>query len=258
MAKKQDRDAIDQEFIWGRQPVLDLLRHSPEKCLKLWISERAQSAFVNEFVTLAKSASVIFQKVPPSVLDEMCPKELHQGVIARITAVEQIDLDIFLKSPYAQAKHILIVVLDHILDPHNIGAIVRTAEAAGAAAVIYPRRRSALPGSTVVKVSAGAALRVPMIAVTNIAQTLLRLQEEGFWIVGLDHNAEQSFWEASYPKRTILVIGAEGEGLSRLVKERCDLLFRIPMTGETGSLNASVAAALGMFEWARAWGEQEQ
>ena len=126
-------------------------------------------------------SKVPFQKVASTLVDEMCPGENHQGAVAKITMVEQLDMEDFLPTLKTKEGPILLVVLDHILDPHNLGAIIRTAEAAGATAVVYSKRRSALPGGTVVKVSAGAALRVPMISVTNIAQTITRLQEEGFW-----------------------------------------------------------------------------
>ncbi|MDD4266073.1 MAG: 23S rRNA (guanosine(2251)-2'-O)-methyltransferase RlmB [Aminobacterium colombiense] len=248
------RKQIDEDLIWGRQPVLDLLQYSPQKCLKVWISERAHPSFSGEVMTLARSTKVPFQKVASTLVDEMCPGENHQGAVAKITMVEQLDMEDFLPTLKTKEGPILLVVLDHILDPHNLGAIIRTAEAAGATAVVYSKRRSALPGGTVVKVSAGAALRVPMISVTNIAQTITRLQEEDFWVVGLDHNAPQSLWGATYPDKSSIVVGAEGEGLSRLVAQRCDMLLRIPITGKTGSLNAGVAAALGMFEWARAKG----
>ena len=159
-------------------------------------------------------------------------------------------LEPFLKALPAEAPA-LIVVLDHVEDPHNLGAIVRSAEAAGAAAAVYSRRRSALPGGTVVKTSAGASLRLPMIPVVNVVRTLEQLQAAGFWIVGLEGRAEVSLWEDEVPARLALVVGAEGEGLSRLVSESCDQLLRVPIQGGVGSLNASVAAALGMFEWRR-------
>jgi len=151
---------------------------------------------------------------------------------------------------------LLVVVLDHVQDPHNLGAVARTAEACGAKGVLFPKRRGALPGGTVVKVSAGAALRLPMVGVNNVVQTVKELQESGFWTIGLDNRMGRSLWSEPMPERTALVVGAEGEGLSRLVSDTCDEIVRIPLTGETGSLNASVACAVGMFEWARKWGPQ--
>ena len=151
---------------------------------------------------------------------------------------------------------LMLLLLDHIQDPQNLGAVVRTAEASGAAGVLFPKRRSALPGGTVVKVSAGAALRLPMVAVNNVSQTVKELQEAGFWTIGLDNNKGRSIWGEPLPERVLLVVGSEGEGLSRLVAENCDEVVRIPLSGKTGSLNASVAAAVGMFEWARKWGRQ--
>ena len=146
----------------------------------------------------------------------------------------------------------LIVVLDHIEDPHNLGAIIRSAEAGGASGVISAKRRSALPTDTVIKTSAGASLRLPLVQVANITRTIEQLKAANFWTVGLDAKAQSSIWSEPLPERTALVVGAEGEGLSRLVAETCDMLRKIPINQEgVSSLNASVAAALGIFEWAR-------
>ena len=217
------------------------------------IANNVRPPFLDELVDAARAGRVVYQMVAPEALDRLCPGERHQGVACRLTDVRPVELDPFLKD-LPKDGPALIVVLDHIEDPHNLGAIVRSAEAAGAAAVVYARRRSALPGGTVAKTSAGASLRVPMIAVVNIARTIERLQAAGFWTVGLEGRAERGLWAEELPSRSALVVGAEGEGLSRLVGQTCDQLLRVPIQGGVGSLNASVAAALGMFEWRRARG----
>ena len=217
------------------------------------IANNVRPPFLDELVDAARAGRVVYQMVAPEALDRLCPGERHQGVACRLTDVRPVELDPFLKD-LPKDGPALIVVLDHIEDPHNLGAIVRSAEAAGAAAVVYARRRSALPGGTVAKTSAGASLRVPMIAVVNIARTIERLQAAGFWTVGLEGRAERELWAEELPSRSALVVGAEGEGLSRLVGQTCDQLLRVPIKGGVGSLNASVAAALGMFEWRRARG----
>ena len=233
--------------------MLDLVRGNPSRCTRLLIANNVRPPFLDELTDVALAGRVVYQMVAPEALDKLCPGERHQGVACRITETKPVELEPFLRA-LPKDKPALIVVLDHIEDPHNMGAIVRSAEAAGAAAVTYSRRRSALPGGTVVKTSAGAALRLPMIPVVNIVRTIEQLQALDFWIVGLEGRAEASLWgKDALPARLALVVGAEGEGLSRLVSQTCDQLLRIPIQGGVGSLNASVAAALGMFEWRRAW-----
>ena len=245
-----ERPVPPDDVCWGRQPVLDLVKGSPSRCTRLLIANNVRPPFLDELVDAARAGRVVYQMVAPEALDKLCPDVRHQGVACRVTETEPVELEPFLKE-LSGAESALIVVLDHIEDPHNLGAIVRSAEAAGASAVVYSRRRSALPGGTVVKTSAGAALRLPMIPVVNIVRTLEQLQAAGFWVVGLDGGAVESLWDDALPARLALVVGAEGDGLSRLVGERCDQRLRIPIQGGVGSLNASVAAALGMFEWRR-------
>lgn len=247
-----ERPVPPDDVCWGRQPVLDLVKGSPSRCTRLLIANNVRPPFLDELVDAARVGRVVYQMVAPEALDKLCPDVRHQGVACRVTETEPVELEPFLKGlSGAGAESALIVVLDHIEDPHNLGAVVRSAEASGASAVVYSRRRSALPGGTVVKTSAGAALRLPMIPVVNIVRTLEQLQAAGFWVVGLDGGAVESLWDDALPARLALVVGAEGDGLSRLVGERCDQRLRIPIQGGVGSLNASVAAALGMFEWRR-------
>ena len=236
----------------GRKPVIDLLTKSPSRCAKLLIANNVRPPFLDEVIDAAKAAGITFQVVAPEALDKLSGGEKHQGVICRLNQAKTIGLDEFLMSLEGM-KSALIVVLDHIEDPHNLGAIIRSAEAGGAAGVISAKRRSAIPGDTVIKTSAGASLRLPVIQVANITRTLEALKKADFWTVGLDADAGASVWSESLPDRTALVVGAEGAGLSRLVGETCDMLMRIPIKQEgVSSLNASVAAALGIFEWSRA------
>ncbi|GHS87514.1 23S rRNA (guanosine(2251)-2'-O)-methyltransferase RlmB [Synergistales bacterium] len=244
---------IPDDVCWGRQPVLDIVKTAPGRCTKIIIANNVRPPFLDELTDAARAGKIVYQMTAPEALDSLCGGAHHQGVACRITEVKLLELEPFLKESQKDApdKPALIVVLDHIEDPQNLGAIVRSAEAAGAAAVVSSRRRSALPGGTVVKTSAGAAMRVPMISVVNIARSIELLKEAGFWAVGLENGSEVSLWDDKMPPRTALVIGSEGEGLSRLVSETCDQLLRIPIRGAVGSLNASAAAALGMFEWRR-------
>ena len=234
--------------------MLDLVRGNPSRCTRLLIANNVRPPFLDELTDAARAGRVVYQMVAPEALDKLCPGERHQGVACRLTDVKPVELEPFLRG-LPKDRPALVVVLDHIEDPHNLGAIVRSAEAAGAAAVAYSRRRSALPGGTVAKTSAGASLRLPMIAVVNIVRTIEQLQAFDFWTIGLEGRAEASLWDDALPARLALVVGAEGEGLSRLVGQTCDQLLRIPTReGGVGSLNASVAAALGIFEWRRSNG----
>lgn len=235
----------------GRKPVIDLLTKTPSRCAKLLIANNVRPPFLDEVIDAAKAAGVTFQVVAPEALDKLSGGEKHQGVICRLTQAKTVELEEFLRSLEGKPSA-LVVVLDHIEDPHNLGAVIRSAEAGGASGVISAKRRSAIPNDTVIKTSAGASLRVPLIQVANITRTLERLKESNFWTVGLDAGAQATIWSGEMPERCALVIGAEGEGLSRLVGETCDLLMKIPIKQEgVSSLNASVAAALGIFEWTR-------
>lgn len=235
----------------GRKPVIDLLTKSPSRCAKLIIANNVRPPFLDELLDLARSKNVTWQIAAPEALDKLSGGEKHQGVICRLTQAKTMELEDFLRSLEGK-ESALIVVLDHIEDPHNLGAVIRSAEAGGASGVITAKRRSAIPNDTVIKTSAGASLRVPVIQVANITRTLEALKGANFWTVGLDAEAQTSIWSETMPERCALVVGAEGFGLSRLVGETCDLLMKIPIKQEgVSSLNASVAAALGIFEWSR-------
>jgi 23S rRNA (guanosine2251-2'-O)-methyltransferase len=250
--KTQQREPAE-DICWGRQPVLDLLRHSPKRCLKLSIANNVRPPFLDELTDLARESKVVYQLLAPEVIDGLCPRVNHQGVACRVAEMEPMELGDYLASLPKEGP-LLVVVLDHIEDPHNLGAIIRSAEAAGAAGVIFGKRRSALPGGTVVKVSAGAALRVPLVGVVNISRAIKDIKEFGLWTVGLENKAGagDSIWmKDKIPARAALIVGAEDEGISRLAAQNCDDLAYIPISGETGSLNASVACAVAMFEWSK-------
>ena len=246
---------MNEDICRGRKPVTDLLEKTPSRCAKLLIANNVRPPFLDEILDLARKAKVVYQVVAPEALDKLSGGEKHQGVICRLTQTKTLELEEFLRGIEANSPA-LVVVLDHIEDPHNLGAIIRSAEAGGACGVICAKRRSAVPNDTVIKTSAGASLRLPVVQVANITRTLERLKESGFWAVGLDGNARASLWAEDMPDRCALVVGAEGEGLSRLVGDTCDILLKIPIKTEgVSSLNASVASALGIFEWSRKFGK---
>jgi 23S rRNA (guanosine2251-2'-O)-methyltransferase len=177
--------------------------------------------------------------------------ESHQGVIATVSPSRLLTLEEAVGSIPQPPERVLVVLLDHIQDPQNLGAVIRSAEAVGAVLVAIPLRRASLPAGTVAKTSAGASVRLPIAAVGNIAYAVRRFQEAGLWAIGLDAAADESIYEGSLPPRVLMVLGSEDRGLGRTTAAACDELLRIPIIGGTGSLNASAALAVGMFEWAR-------
>lgn len=249
--KNESRDVVSEEICWGRNPVLSLLENAPDRCMKVLLSKSVQGHIKARVSELCRQLRIPFQIVDGAAIDRLAPGEKNQGVVAYMTQVKLWETEELLQMLPDAPEPAMVLLCDHIQDPHNLGAIVRTAEAAGAAAVLFPKRGGALPTGTVVKSSAGAALRLPLVMTGNISQTIKLLQEAGFWVVGLDMDAADTLFKADLPLRTAIVIGSEGEGLGRIVSKNCDELRSIPMIGETGSLNASVAASLAMFEWVR-------
>jgi 23S rRNA (guanosine2251-2'-O)-methyltransferase len=197
-------------------------------------------------------------------LDLMLPRDqIHQGVIAQVSAAEFVSLDEFLQSLDAERQTatkagkidpintFAVAVLDGIEDPHNLGAIVRVAEASGLKAIILPNRRSAGVTGTVAKTSAGALANMPIVRITNLSNALSKLKDYGFWTAGLSVAADTNFFEADLKRPMAIVIGSEGGGMGRLVEKNCDMLLRIPMLGKTQSLNASVASGIVFYEYVR-------
>lgn len=238
------------ELCWGRQPVLTLLESDPSRCQKILLSESGGKGFSEKIEALASKYNIILERVNTKILEKLSEGENHQGIIVKMSSLEPLDLkDLLVSLDPEQAC--MLIVLDHIQDPHNLGAIIRSAEASGSSGVIFPSRRASTANATVIKTSAGSALRTPLVGVVNVSRTLMELQKNNFWVVGLDHRAKETLWTEDMPSRLALVVGSEGQGISRLVLTKCDETRRIPMAGQTASLNASVAAALGMFEWTR-------
>ena len=239
------------DLCWGRNPVILLLEDSPLRCLKVIISKNMQRGMFEKITELCWSALVPYQVVEPRVLDNMAPGENHQGVLAVTAKCDILNHEYAVSTLPPPPVPALIVLLDHVQDPHNLGAVIRSAEAAGASFVAFPLRRSSLPTGTVVKTSAGASLRLPLVSVGNVANAVKDFQKAGFWAIGLDGKAERSILDVPPPHRTLLVLGGEGKGLTKTTEQACDETLRIPICGTTGSLNASVALAIGMFEWVR-------
>jgi len=248
---KNGEERTGEDICWGRNPVISLLENNPDRCVKVLTAKNIQPHIRGKIQSLCRSANVTLQTVDNAALDRLTDKENHQGVAAYIAAMKLWEADELISGLPPAPEPVMILLCDHIQDPHNLGAVIRSAEAAGASAVMIPKRGGCPPTGTVVKTSAGAALRIPVAKVGNISQTIRVLQDAGFWAVGLDMNGKETLFKADMPSRLVLVIGAEGEGLGTAVSKSCDDLRSIPMCGTAGSLNASVAAALGMFEWTR-------
>lgn len=228
----------------GVNPVREALRaHRPLD--KVVIAKGAASPRIQEIIDLCRAHSVPVRFEPRDSLDRAAANASHQGVIAFGAAHSYVELRDVLNG----AK--LLIVLDGVEDPHNLGAIVRTAHAAGADAVILPERRAAPLTETVSKAAAGALEYLPIARITNITQTLEQLKQHGFWIYGLDERGSVQYDQAGYNTPTAIVLGGEGKGLHQGVQKHCDVLVRIPMAGAVSSLNVSVAAGIVLFEWRR-------
>lgn len=199
-------------------------------------------------MALAKEAGVTVQIVPRKKLDQAAEGESHQGILAYIAAYDYAELDDILAKAAASGQPPFLVILDEVEDPHNLGSILRTADATGVHGVIIPKRRAAGLTSTVAKASAGAIEYVPVARVTNLARTIEDLKERNIWVVGTDASGTEEFRQARFDMGVALVIGSEGKGMSRLIREKCDFTVKLPMAGRVTSLNASVAGALLMYE----------
>ena len=214
---------------------------------RVLIARGAGGPRVQEIIDLARERSVSVRFEPREALDRASNSAAHQGVLAFGAAQRYGELDEVLSGAGVQ----LLALLDGVEDPHNLGAIVRTAHAAGASAVLIPERRAAGLTEVVAKAAAGALEHLPVVRIGNVSQTLEMLKKRGFWIYGLDQRGSQLYSETDYARPTVLVLGGEGQGLHELVKKHCDLLVRIPMAGAISSLNVSVAAGIVLFEWRR-------
>ena len=206
---------------------------------------------LNELIHLARKAKVRVSFVPKEALERMADGVPHQGVVAKITPKGAVNFKDWLREVEGQGEA-LVLILDQVTDPHNLGACVRTAEAAGCAGVVIPKDHAADLSSPIVSKSAcGALARIPVLRVTNLARTMKDLQQAGFWISGLAGEAETLIHDINFSGKNALVMGAEGEGMRRLVRESCDQLVKIPMPGKVESLNVSVATGVALFEVVR-------
>ena len=225
--------------IEGRNPVIEAIKNDRE-IDKIMIANSAKEGSIKKIIGMAKEKNIVIQYVDRNKLDEISTSHSHQGVIAQVSEYKYWELDELIDSVREKNEDPFFIILDEITDPHNLGSIIRTADAVGAHGVIIPKRRSVHITPVVAKASAGAVEYVPVCKVTNIVNTIKKLKEEGLWIAAADMDG-QTFYEQNLTGAIGLVIGSEGFGISRLVKQNCDFTVKMPMIGNVTSLNASVA-----------------
>jgi 23S rRNA (guanosine2251-2'-O)-methyltransferase len=235
------------DWILGRHSVQEALR-SGRPIEKILFAEGIQTKNIQELLKQVQEQKIPFQWVPRAKLDQLAGGGNHQGVMAQVAAYGYASVDDLFQRAEERGEPPFFVLLDGIEDPHNLGSILRTADAAGVHGVIIPKRRAVGLTAVVAKTSAGAIEYVPVAKVTNLNRTADELKERGVWLVGSDGGAEQEYSQVDYSVPVALVIGSEGQGMSRLMKKKCDFLVRLPMMGRVTSLNASVAAGLLMYE----------
>jgi 23S rRNA (guanosine2251-2'-O)-methyltransferase len=239
--------SAEYDWVYGLHAVQALLEHSPQQVVEMWLDRQRHDKRVKTIQALAEQHGVAVQAVDSQTLEQHLGGVSHQGLAARVRARAPLGEDQLGALLDAESAPLLLV-LDGVQDPHNLGACLRSADAAGVAAVIVPRDRACGLTSTVRKVASGAAQSVPFVQVTNLARTLRQLKQRGIWIYGLAAEADGELYALDLGGPTALVLGAEGRGLRRLTAETCDALVRLPMLGQVASLNVSVSAGICLYE----------
>src|SRR5215831_13656026 len=235
--------------IFGIHPVSEALKAGARSFDYVGVSRERHDQRIQRIIETCRASGIQLRFLPREEIDRTAKTHTHQGVIAVTSSKQYADVDVLLEN--RNGSHSFIVVLDGIEDPHNLGALIRTADAAGVDGVVIPERRAVGLTGTVVKASAGASEHLPIARVTNISRTLDEIKERNVWTVGLDERGTQSYTELDYNMHCAIVLGAEGKGMHDLVRKRCDFLVSIPMAGHVPSLNVSVAGAVVMYEVAR-------
>lgn len=238
------------EFLAGRNAVLEALK-SERSINKLFVQKGQSTGSIRELIALARDKKVMIEEVSASKLNALVKDVKHQGVVATVAPVNYAELEDVLALAKAKNQAPFLILLDELQDPQNVGAILRTANIAGAHGVLITKRRSCPLTGTVAKISAGAIEHTPVVQIGNVAQTLEQLQKQGLWVVGADMDGAADYFASDLTGPIVLVIGGEGKGLGRLVKEKCDILVKIPMFGQITSLNASVACGILAFDIVR-------
>lgn len=246
------------DYVWGRYPVLEALR-SRRRVHRILIAQGPRDSGMSQLLDQARRVGVPVEPTPKRRLDDLSKNANHQGVVALVAPRDYADVDDILLRAKELGEDPLVVVLDAIQDVHNLGSLIRTAEVVGAHGVIIPEHRAAGLTPVVDKTSAGAVEFLPVAQVTNISRTLEDLKKRGLWCIGLEGSAKTRFDQANLKGPIALVVGNEGKGISRLVKEHCDVLVSLPMRGHVASLNAAIAGSVTLYEiWRqRGWAMPE-
>ena len=237
-----------RHFVYGLHAVSAALERTPERVLELWVAQLRDDARARELRERAQRAGVHVHAGSAQALSKLVGDVAHQGAVAAMRPLKAWDEHDLADALSGLTVDPLLLILDGVTDPHNLGACLRTADAAGVHALVIPKDRSAAVDGVARKVAAGAAEFVPVATVTNLARTLDSLKERGIWVVGTDGEAEKSLYQADLKRPLALVLGAEGDGMRRLTRDKCDFLVQIPMVGRMQSLNVSVAAGIALFE----------
>ena len=241
---------MSEEFVAGRNSVAEALKGG-RAINKVLVAKGERHGAIREIIGQARAQGLVVQEVDQAKLDQIAGGVRHQGIIAMVSPVMYAEIGDVLQHAIDKEEAPFIVLLDELEDPHNVGAILRTADAAGVHGVLLPKRRTSPLTATVAKISAGAVEHIPVARIGNVAQTLAQLKKQGLWVVGADMDGDRDYFDADLTGPIVVVVGSEGQGMGRLTKEACDFLVRIPMKGKISSLNASVACSLLLYEVVR-------
>lgn len=239
-----------EDIVFGRNSVLELLE-SNGTINKLFILKGDTQGSIKKIIEIAREKHIVISEVHKGKLDEMTDNSNHQGVVAFTSPYEYVEIDDILNRAKERNEEPFIIILDGIEDPHNFGAIIRTAECMGVHGIIIPKRRAIGVTSTVAKVSAGALYHMLIARITNINETIEELKEKGLWIIGSDASAKEKLCDVDFKGSIAIVVGSEGSGMNSLTKKKCDFTVKIPMNGEITSLNASVSCGILLYEAVR-------
>ena len=246
--------AKNEELVFGIHAVNELIKRSPERFIELWLLKGRDDDRLKPIINLSRKYGIPAQAVNRKVLDDKSDGEQHQGVVARVKqgkTYTESDLDDIIQQAEQKGETPFLLILDGVTDPHNLGACLRNADAAGVQAIVVPKDNAARLTSTVRKVAVGAAESVPLVQVTNLSRTMKQLQQMGVWIIGTAGETDTCLYDVKLNGPMALVMGAEGKGMRRLTRENCDELVKLPMAGTVSSLNVSVATGICLFEIVR-------
>ncbi|MFL0196192.1 23S rRNA (guanosine(2251)-2'-O)-methyltransferase RlmB [Clostridium sp. WILCCON 0269] len=248
MESVKNQPKVREDLIEGRNAVIEALKSNNVTIEQIFITDGNISGSINKILAIAKEKGVVIKKIDKRKLDKISETGAHQGVIAQVTPYRYCQVEDILDYALKRGENPFIIILDEIEDPHNFGAIIRTAEVCGAHGIIIPKRRNVGITPSVYKSSAGAVEYIRICKVTNLNTVIEKLKKENIWVYGADVSGESYCFDVDFNSSIALIIGSEGRGISKLTREKCDGLVKIPMIGNISSLNASVAAGILMYE----------